>query len=115
VQLSSRKMSTMKPQTPSNTNQSSIKSENALEKEAEQKEKEKAAELAKKSILTAIGLKMEKTIEETYVDNSKDLLQKQDRSAYFDIQSLKTLINREEWYNIPECVRLCIESLIKGV
>jgi hypothetical protein len=35
-------------------------------------------------------------------------------SIHFDIDELKGLIKEEEWYNIPDCLKLCISKLIEA-
>jgi hypothetical protein len=35
-------------------------------------------------------------------------------SIHFDVDELKGLIKEEEWYNIPDCLKLCISKLIEA-
>lgn len=63
----------------------------------------------------AVELAVAHQVQEEYQAESKAAVDTSSKVGGFNYDSLKLLIKQDEWYNIPECIRTCITTLIKCV
>jgi len=63
----------------------------------------------------AVELAVAHQVQEEYQAESKATVDTSSKVGGFNYDSLKLLIKQDEWYNIPECIRTCITTLIKCV